>query len=110
MFARDARLDTKAFTQCFASGKRIHLRFATYILCPAAEGRLSCAVVVGKKVAKRAVVRNRLRRQVADVAKAALANETFSLIVILKPTAASLTRQARKQAFIEEFGELLKRR
>ncbi len=108
MLSRHERLTTAAFTECFRSGKRTHTTFATYIVCPGTS--FSCAVVVGKKVAKRAIVRNRIRRQLTALYRTLAMGVSAAVIVIVKPGVKNLSRKERARVMLLEFGELMKKR
>jgi ribonuclease P protein component len=62
MFPKEERLTREEFEQAFKHGVRVHTPATLFIY--AAAGTRGAAVVVSKKVAKSAVLRNRLRRQV----------------------------------------------
>lgn len=61
MFAQKNRLNRAAFTDTYTRGRRVHTPglLLVYLNTP----MRNVAVVVGKKVAKSAVARNRLKRQ-----------------------------------------------
>lgn len=61
MLAKKNRLNRSQFEHYFASGRRYHSPELQLIFTPA--DHFHGAVVVGKKVARKAVRRNRLRRQ-----------------------------------------------
>ena len=61
MLAKRERLTTAAFNDYFKSGKRFHSPTLQLIYTP--REQFHGAVVVGKKVYKKAVDRNRLRRR-----------------------------------------------
>lgn len=60
MISKRQRLSRKTFEEVFALGKRTHGSHMTLITYPHGKGR---AVVVSKKVARTAVLRNRTRRR-----------------------------------------------
>ncbi|SRR6056297_506204 len=61
MLAKSKRLTVAAFNRFFKQGRRYHGTFLTLVYTP--HDSFYGAVVVGKKVYRRAVDRNRLRRQ-----------------------------------------------
>ena len=61
MLPKKKRLTTEAFNRFFSLGKRFHSEHLQLIYTPSPEFHGS--IVVGKKVFKTAVKRNRLRRQ-----------------------------------------------
>ena len=96
MLKADQRLSRAEFTRVFTRGKRTHTPFFQLIKGDSAE--FKAAVVVPKKVAKQAVSRNQLRRQLYHVLKEQKI-EHGSYIVIVKP-------QARGVSF-KEIGAVL---
>ena len=62
MLAKSERLSVTEFDQYFKTGKRFHFTHCTIIYSPLAT--LHGSVVVGKKVSKKAVIRNTIRRRV----------------------------------------------
>ena len=65
MLQKQQRLTTKEFDHYYQTGRRLHGQYVGIIYNPSDE--FHGAVVVGKKVYKKAVLRNRLRRQVYAV-------------------------------------------
>ena len=65
MLKKKERLTKKEFDRFFSSGARKHGQLFTLIF--SADANFHGAVVVGKKVHKRAVDRNRLRRRLYNV-------------------------------------------
>lgn len=61
MLSKKKRLTKKEFDYVFKNGKRVHSPVVQLIYLP--KGDFHGAAVVGKKVHRRAVRRNRLRRQ-----------------------------------------------
>jgi ribonuclease P protein component len=105
MLKKKERLTRKEFDRSFSIGKRLHGSFVQLIFSPSES--FHCSVVVGKKVSKKAVERNRLRRRVYAVAYAhhmsASIQKTF--IVVLKPPALT----ANPAVLRDEVLELLKK-
>ena len=66
MLARINRFTTKLFDRLFRRSKRFRAGPCVFLLSPV-RGHARCAVVVGKKVSKKAVTRNRLRRQAYEI-------------------------------------------
>jgi ribonuclease P protein component len=91
MFSKAERLNRAEFSTFFKAGRPYHSPVATIIFTPGSKLRVSA--VVGKKVAKLAVGRNKLRRRVYATLRRELGGEARgAVIVILKPKAASLSR------------------
>jgi len=105
MLAKKARLSRKEFDHFFAVGKRLHSPLFQVIYKESAASHGSA--VVGKKVAKRAVDRNTLRRRMYGILYPYLksAQTPRTVIVIAKAGARTL---ARKQ-FALELKSLLER-
>lgn len=99
------RLPRSLFTSYFTTGKRSHSPVFTLIHTPTTSP-FRAAVVVSKKVAKRAVDRNRLRRRAYSVvAKMFPPTTTGVYIVLYKPGALKHSRLA----LAAELGDLLAR-
>ena len=93
MLAKKNRLTKAQFDRFFSSGKRIHSPLLQLIYTP--HQQFHGAVVVGKKVSKKAVRRNQLRRRVyGHLYRWHTQTETTGVyIVILKPAANQATRK-----------------
>jgi ribonuclease P protein component len=62
-FKKNEKLRRRSeFSALFRSGKRIHSEYLTVILCTNTSGMRRLGLVVGKKVGKAAVRRNRMKR------------------------------------------------
>jgi len=96
MLKKKERLTRHEFDRFFSVGKRLHTAHFQLIYAPSPTFHGS--VVVGKKVYKKAVDRNKLRRQV--YALLYRANQVTpllqTLIIIAKPTIATLSRKELK--------------
>ncbi len=89
MLKKKERLTKKEFDRFFATGARKHGQLFTLIFSPAAD--FHGAVVVGKKVHKRAVDRNQLRRRLYSILYRLSRDQglTGVYIILTKPPAAS---------------------
>ena len=92
MLARGQRLKRSEFTRSFSLGTRAHGKVVTLVYSPAPKFQAS--VVVPKKVHKRAVDRNRLRRRLYGILYARRHTLLASVIVLVKPPAATLPYEA----------------
>ena len=103
MLAKKQRLTKKQFDSYFKSGKRYHSPNLQLIFTK--ESFFSGAAVVGKKVFKQAVRRNTMRRRLYGVLyRYSSKNQPKGVyIIIAKPTAKNLSRQA----MLEEANSLL---
>lgn len=92
MFKKANRLTTKEFSHYFKNGKRHNFKHLTIIFNQLDTVKVS--VVVGKKVAKSAVKRNSIKRQILSLLrKANLLPGVY--IVLLKPNFSSLPKKTR---------------
>lgn len=91
MLKKKERLTKKEFDRFFATGRRVHTSWSTVIFekSPTFHG----AVVVGKKVHKRAVDRNRLRRRIYSILYRLSREQALKgvYIILTKPAAANAT-------------------
>lgn len=67
MLPKKERLSRVEFNQFFSVGKRHHSPSLQIIFAP--HTSLHVSVVVSKKIAKRAVVRNKIRRRIYDIVR-----------------------------------------
>lgn len=90
MLRKRQRLSSAGFSEVFKAGRRLHTAYFQLIYLPSEDFHAS--VVVGKKVAKTAVRRNRLRRQVYGVLHRSAVGTPLSVtvIVVAKPALAML--------------------
>jgi len=96
MLAKQNRLSRADFTKYFKTGKRINSPAATLIVSP--HDVFHGAVVVSKKVSKKAVRRNTLRRRAYAQLYTAYKNKKNGVyILIIKPSFSDLTRVAQHQ-------------
>lgn len=93
MLKKHHRLTKRAFDESFKRGKRFHTPSVQLIYD--ASTSFHGAVVVGKKVYKRAVDRNRLRRQLYSALYRQSKTNSLSgtYILVAKPAAKSLTKK-----------------
>lgn len=91
MLKKNDRLTTKEFDRFFSSGRRHHASLFTLIHSghPTFHG----AVVVGKKIYKQAVKRNRLRRRLYSILYRLSREKDLPgvYIILVKPVAATAT-------------------
>ncbi len=108
MLKKTERLNRTDFNLCFAKGGRIHGLYTTVINYPSLEGFL-CAVVVSKKVSKKAPVRNKIRRRVYGVVEKIKKDKNLkgSHIIVVKPEVNKLSAAAFTSLLGEEVGRLL---
>ena len=94
MLAKPQRLSRVQFSSFFKSGKRKHNDVATLVCTP--YPTFHASVVVSKKVSKKAVDRNKIRRQIySQLYMLKKQGGTGVCIVLVKPGFVTL---ARKQA------------
>jgi ribonuclease P protein component len=83
MIAKLHRFTTAIFDRVFRKSKRIHINGFTFSVSPIWKGKNPrFAVVVGKKVSKKAVERNRLRRQLYEIVRQNLVGKIVDKNVI----------------------------
>jgi len=104
MLKKRDRLTKKEFERYFSSGKRLHspLLQLIYTKGDAFHG----AVVVGKKVHKKAVDRNTLRRRLYSILYNHMKEEALSgvHIIIAKPAARGVSYKVLKEDVFELVG------
>jgi ribonuclease P protein component len=105
MLKKTERLSRTEFTHYFKVGKRSNTEYLTIVHSPATCFKAS--VVVGKKVYKEAVDRNRLKRQVYAKLRDLKAQSTGVFLVLVKPPLAKLTKAKQKQALTTELGAVI---
>jgi ribonuclease P protein component len=100
MLAKQQRLSRPQFNHHFKIGTRFHSPTSTLIVSP--HPTFHGAVVVSKKVSKKAVERNTLRRRAyAQLYQAALHKNGGVYILILKPSIRVLSRTKQHQAIAD---------
>ncbi len=108
MLKKANRLNHTEFAKYFSVGKRIHDTYSTVIYSPTST--LFCAVVVSKKLYKKAHDRNLIRRRFYEVIRI-LAKErkiTGVYIFLVKPAIKNLTQKDFKSLITLEVGRTLK--
>lgn len=107
MLKKTERLDRKSFSIYFSKGKKTHGLYSTIIYAQS-EGFFS-SVVVGKKVSKKAPVRNTIRRRVYGIIEKLKKehNLTGVYIVIIKPEVIKLSKRQFLEAVEAEVGRVL---
>lgn len=103
MLAKTERLSRTHFATVFRSGKRHHSDTATIITAP--HEQFHGSVVVSKKVSKKAVTRNKLRRQVYGLLTTHLKQRGWRgvIIVVIKPAIIQHSTQVRRAALIAQI-------
>lgn len=97
MLKKTDRLSRTEFGHFFKTGQRFHSPTFSILYTPHKE--LHASVVVSKKVAKRANLRNELRRRVYGQLYIKLKGiHTGVFIVLLKPAFAALTKNEQKES------------
>lgn len=106
MFKKNERLNRSEFTHFFAVGTKKHTKHLTFITSPATS--LKVSVVVGKKVAKSAVKRNTLKRRVYAALRRTIGQQQEVVIVVVKPSLATLSRKTAEMEINEAIAQVLK--
>ncbi len=105
MLKKALRISKSEFTNYFKIGQRRNSEYFTIVYYPNATFKV--AVVVGKKVFKNAVDRNKLRRQVYTVLTEEQKNLTGVYLILVKPTINKKTKSEKRQ-ILNELGRLIK--
>ena len=86
MLKKKERLNREQFSRSFSLGRRIHSPLFTLVYEP--TKKLGVAVVVSKKVARKAVLRNKIKRRVYNSIRVQLqhASRTGTFIFLVKPS------------------------
>ncbi|MBP9836444.1 MAG: ribonuclease P protein component [Candidatus Pacebacteria bacterium] len=108
MLKKANRLNHAEFAKYFSVGKRIHNTYSTTIYAPAPT--LLCAVVVAKKIYKKAHDRNLIRRRFYEVIREIIKERevTGVYIFLVKPVIKNLTKSEFKKLITLEVGRTLK--
>ena len=109
MLAKSQRLTKKQFDEYFKTGKRFHFTHCTIIYAPLST--LHGSVVVGKKVSKKAVTRNTIRRRVyAQLRSVCMSCGTSGVfIIIIKPAYKQLSRKVALADVSGHIAEVIKK-
>lgn len=100
------RLKRYEFNLLFKNGRRFNSEYVTIIFSKSDESHLS--VVVGKKVAKLAVGRNKIRRRIYNGLFHGLKSKTGDFIVIVKPTFSKQTKQQQNTTILSLLADIEK--
>ncbi len=103
MLKKKERLTKKEFDRFFSIGKRIHSPALTLLYTP--DETFHGAVVVGKKIYKKAVDRNRLRRRLYNALYKEIkeAGITGVFIILVKSGTIGLDSQEQRQAISDSL-------
>lgn len=104
MLPKENRLKRdKDFQKVFKGGAGAYGSFCGAKFSPNGRKSSRIAVVVGTKVSKSAVVRNRIRRQIREVVRLNLAKirPGYDLVIIAKPEAKGRTQRELEQATLK---------
>lgn len=105
MLPKEKRLTTNGFNRFFGVGRRYHSEHFTLMHVPFPVTK--AAVVVGKKVAKKAVERNRMRRRVYTVLGTLLADCGSGVyIVLVKKPLSERTHEELQAELAALFGRI----
>jgi ribonuclease P protein component len=106
MVPRNQRLNRTAFSEVFTRGRRRHSPYLSLVYMASPSFR--CAVVVSKKVAKKAHERNRLRRRLYALLRTLHEERALvgSFIILTKSPIAKLARRQFSVVLREEIALL----
>lgn len=105
MLKKAVRLNHALFTTCYKQGRKTHGDYTTVVHCPSEEFKV--AVVVGKKVAKKAVDRNSIKRRVYEIVRSFKTNQKGIFIFIIKPKITSLSKKQFQTVVTQEVGRFI---
>jgi ribonuclease P protein component len=108
MLVKTQRLTRHQFQDFFSSGKRFRSVALTVVYTP--YPTFHAAVVVGKKISKSAVVRNRYRRRIYEQLRvlARKHNLTGVFIMLTSPQIRTLSRTALRDTIVDVVGRTQK--
>lgn len=108
MLKKANRLNHTDFAKYFSVGKRVHNTYSTTIYSPTPN--FLCAVVVSKKLYKKARDRNLVRRRFYEVIRNTIKNRNVSgvYIFLIKPAIKNLTKKEFNNLVTLEVGRTLK--
>ncbi len=92
MLARKYRFTTRLFDRVFRRSRRIRIDGWTFLVSQS-RGVPRFAVVVGKKISKSAVERNKIRRQIYPIFEAKLRDKVDSNVIFLYNGGAKFERR-----------------
>lgn len=105
MLKRKERLDSKTFSLTFKQGKRINNEHVTGIYF--SKNCFKAAVVVSKKIEKKAVKRNFWRRRVYALIREIKTDKVGYFIFLIKAKGVSLNRKDFNKIIKAEIKEIL---
>lgn len=81
----------KDFDATYQQGKAVGGKLFLIRFKPNQEGRIRVGIVISKKVAKKAVTRNKLKRRIREIVRSVIlkSKESVDLVIIVKKAAAS---------------------
>ncbi|KKS83227.1 MAG: Ribonuclease P protein component [Parcubacteria group bacterium GW2011_GWA2_43_11] len=90
MLKKKQRLSRAEFTNLLKQGRRLHSPYFSLLYMSAAETK--CGLVVGKKIAKKATMRNKVRRQIYAIFGENLASlGKIYCVLLTRPNITSLS-------------------
>ncbi|MFZ2253149.1 MAG: ribonuclease P protein component [Minisyncoccia bacterium] len=109
MLPKKERLSRLEFNRFFSVGKRQHSPLFQIVFAP--HETLHASVVVSKKIAKRAVVRNKIRRRIYDIVRNYHSEERMCgvFIFVVKPGVVTTPYAALKSEVITALQTIVKK-
>jgi ribonuclease P protein component len=108
MIPKKFRFSSRLFDRSFSRSKKIVIDGFLFLISPA-RGAGKFAVVVGKKVSKKAVVRNRLRRQVYEILRTELLGKNLDKNIIFLYRGAEILDASAREKLTTACQKLLKK-
>ncbi len=94
------------FDLVFSKGRKLHTPYLTFITLKSQQ--LEIGIVTSKKVAKSAVVRNNIKRQVKSILQSMPETTSkYKLVISSKPDFVNLSFEAKKEFVIKSLGKIL---
>lgn len=109
MLPKKERLSRLEFNRFFSVGKRLHTPLFQIVFSP--HDALHASVVVSKKIAKRAVVRNKIRRRIYDIVRNYHSQKGMCgvFIFVVKPGAVTASYGALKLEVITALQNIVRK-
>ena len=106
MLQKSERVTRSEFLRLYKAGKKLHSKHLTVSISPTPGFHGS--VVVSKKVSKRAVIRNTIRRRIYSELRSLRSCSPATYIVMVRPPYADLSKGLARAELLELIGRIQK--